>query len=53
MLQDRVDEILDDGTGRVRLELIPLAALIISVVAIGVAVAGLLMHRMDARRQHA
>ena len=34
-------------------EINALAALIISVVAIGVAVAGLLMHRMDARRQHA
>ncbi|GGM63220.1 hypothetical protein [Microbacterium saperdae] len=31
VLQDRVDEILDDGTGRVRIELMPLAALIISM----------------------
>lgn len=31
VLQDRVEEILDDGTGRVRLELMPLAALIVSM----------------------
>ncbi len=31
VLQDRVEELLDDGTGRVRLELMPLAALILSM----------------------
>lgn len=31
ILQDRVEDVLDDGTGRVRLELMPLAALILSM----------------------